>query len=68
VWLRHALETFQKRLRGLKEHVAKTGQVVTEAQLRAMEKAKEEKMAWGEIEKPSMWAIWAPRTPSMWGP
>jgi len=44
VWLRHALETFQKRLRGLKEHVAKTGQVVTEAQLRAMEKAKEEKI------------------------
>lgn len=30
--------------------MAKTGAVLTESQLRAMEKAKEEKMAWGEIE------------------
>jgi len=50
VWLRHGLETFSKRLKRLEEHVATTGEVLTESQLRAMEKAKEEKIAQGEIE------------------
>jgi transposase InsO family protein len=50
VWLRHNLETFAKRLIRLEEHVAQTGAVLTERQLLAMERAKEEKTAFGEIE------------------
>ena len=50
VWLRHGLEVFQKRLKDLEAHVAKTGHVLTEDQLKAMERAQDEKMAFGEIE------------------
>jgi transposase InsO family protein len=50
VWLRHDLETFKKRLKALEGRVAKTGEVLTERQLRCMERAREEKIAWGEIE------------------
>jgi len=50
VWLRHNLERFDKRLKALEEHVAKTGEVLTESQMKAMERAKEEKISKGEIE------------------
>ena len=50
VLLRHNLHKFKLRLKALEQRVASEGLILTEPQLQAMEKAKEEKVAHGEIE------------------
>jgi Winged helix-turn helix len=51
IWQRHGLETFKKRLAALeKELLANETMVLTEAQLKALENAKAQRQAEGEIE------------------
>lgn len=50
IWLRHELACFKDRLKALEKHVAETGEVLTESQLQALERKKEEEQAHGEIE------------------
>lgn len=50
VWLRNDMETFQKRLKALEAKTVQEGLVLTEAQLSALERKKEEQQSVGEIE------------------
>src|SRR4028119_2504354 len=69
VWLRHDLETFAKRLKALSAKVAQENLILTEDQLRALEKAKQEKESHGEIEpEQSIPLIWVTRIRSMSAP
>src|SRR5690606_3720901 len=47
-WLRNALANFKQRLRALEKHVAETGAVLTEAQVVALEKKRDDDIACGE--------------------
>src|SRR5262245_61843713 len=51
VWMRNDLQTFARRLKALEARLAQNhGMVLTEHQVRAMEKARQEKEAHGEID------------------
>jgi transposase InsO family protein len=50
VWLRHGLQTFRMRLAALEKKVAEEGVLLTERQIAALERKREEQLECGEIE------------------
>lgn len=52
IWLRHNLQVKSLRLKRLEKWAAENTEVLTESQVKALEEAKEEREAHGEIESP----------------
>ena len=50
VWIRHELKCFKDRLRALEEKMAKESLILTESQVQALEKKKQDDLVSGEIE------------------
>ena len=50
IWVRHDVANFKQRLTALEKHIAATGCVLTEAQVVALEKKRDDDIACGEIE------------------
>lgn len=50
VWLRHGLQTFKRRLAALEKKAAEEGLLLTEVQVAALERKREEQLECGEIE------------------
>lgn len=50
VWLRYNLASFKDRLNALEKHIAETEEVLSEAQVQALERKQEEDVSIGEIE------------------
>lgn len=52
IWLRHNLQTKSLRLKRLEQWAAENTNILTESQIQALEQAKEEQEAHGEVESP----------------